>query len=297
MVVRLGRVTGSGTTSRDGSVTRACGPGDPTDRADGVRIGRAAEIVGVTPATLRRWEAYGLVAPARVAGSRSYAPEDLRRLKQVRRMVREEGLNLAGIRRILPPVVDSATPNHATGDAKHAGSRIRALRRQRGLSLKQLAAQTGVSASYVSLLERAQRAPSVAVLQKLAAALGANLLDVAQDGAREVAGAVVRSEERTRLRLGIPGAMMDTLARSPTDLEPLMFTVAPQAGSGTAYRHEGDEFLYVLAGSLEIVLNETSLHVLKTGDAMTFSSEEPHRWRNPGKEEALILWINTPPTF
>ena len=62
------------------------------------------------------------------------------------------------------------------------------------------------------------------------------------------------------------------------------------------YTHEGEEFIYVLRGDLEITVDGEE-YSLKTGDSFYFESATPHRWRNPGRKETLLLWVNTPPTF
>jgi uncharacterized cupin superfamily protein len=89
---------------------------------------------------------------------------------------------------------------------------------------------------------------------------------------------------------------MDLLAWGNTVMEPHLFHVAPGKGSGGAYAHPGEEFLFVLNGQLEISL-AGEIHRLSAGDSLYFDSSTPHTWRNPGKKETRILWINTPPTF
>jgi quercetin dioxygenase-like cupin family protein len=89
---------------------------------------------------------------------------------------------------------------------------------------------------------------------------------------------------------------MELLAWGNTVMEPHLFRVAPDAGSGDSYTHEGEEFLYVLRGQLRIIL-EKEEYLLKTGDSFYFESATPHHWRNPGRTETLLLWVNTPPTF
>jgi quercetin dioxygenase-like cupin family protein len=53
----------------------------------------------------------------------------------------------------------------------------------------------------------------------------------------------------------------------------------------------------VLQGCFEVTLDETLVFSLVAGDAMTFASNRPHRWWNPGDEPTVVVWINTPPTF
>jgi len=79
-------------------------------------------------------------------------------------------------------------------------------------------------------------------------------------------------------------------------MEPHLFRIAPKAGSGESYSHEGEEFLYVLRGELDISLQDEEYR-LKPGDSFYFESATPHRWKNPGRTETWVMWVNTPPTF
>ena len=76
-------------------------------------------------------------------------------------------------------------------------------------------------------------------------------------------------------------------------LEPMLFRVPPKAGDGS-YSHVGEEFIYMLKGTLEIWLGEVERHLLRPCDSFWFES---HRWFNPSDEDALLLWINAPLTF
>ena len=80
-------------------------------------------------------------------------------------------------------------------------------------------------------------------------------------------------------------------------LEPMLFRVPPKAGSDGLYSHVGEEFIYMLKGTLEIWLGELERHLLRPGHRFWFESNVGHRWFNPSDEDALLLWINTPPTF
>ena len=80
-------------------------------------------------------------------------------------------------------------------------------------------------------------------------------------------------------------------------LECMLFCVQPKCGSDGAYSHAGEEFIYMLAGTLEIWLDEMERHMLQAGDSFWFESNLGHRWFNPAEEEAVLIWINTPLTF
>ena len=105
----------------------------------------------------------------------------------------------------------------------------------------------------------------------------------------------MRPDQRKVLEAG-PGVRMELLAWGNTVMEPHLFRIAPQSGSGESYTHEGEEFLYILRGELHISLEEEE-YQLQPGDSFYFESATPHRWKNPGKTETWVLWINTPPTF
>ena len=134
---------------------------------------------------------------------------------------------------------------------------------------------------------------SVGTLRKLARFYGMNVLDLFEH--EDSTHPVVRKSERKALSGG-PGVNMELLARGHTVLEPHLFRVAPGSGSGSEYSHEGEEFMFLLQGELEIRLGDEKYR-LRSGDSMNFQSSTPHEWHNPGRKETLILWVNTPPTF
>jgi len=160
------------------------------------------------------------------------------------------------------------------------------------LSLAEVAQAVGISVGFLSALERSQMSGSVGTLRKLARFYKTNILDFfdAQGGESRQ----VRPGERKVLEGD--GVRMELLAWGNTVMEPHLFRVAPGAGSGDSYAHEGEEFIYVLRGQLEIGLNGEKYR-LKSGDSFYFESATPHRWRNPGRKETCVLWVNTPPTF
>jgi uncharacterized cupin superfamily protein len=73
--------------------------------------------------------------------------------------------------------------------------------------------------------------------------------------------------------------------------------LGPGATSEGAYDHAGEEFVYVLEGDVTFWIGEREHYRLHPGDALTFPSTLPHRWRNRARGETRLLWINTPPTF
>jgi DNA-binding transcriptional MerR regulator/mannose-6-phosphate isomerase-like protein (cupin superfamily) len=257
-----------------------------------LRISEVAHRVGVSSSALRAWEALGLVAPQRTASRyRLYTELDVRLLQRALFLRRARGLNPAAIVHVLKRqgIVSASSENGAL-----PGQRFRRLRMRRGLSLTQVAKATGVSVGFLSALERGQMRSSVATLRRIARFYRTNILslfEAARDNSR-----LVRPEQRKVLET-TAGVRMELLAWGNTAMEPHLFRVKPNGGSGESYAHEGEEFLHVLRGQFEIWLNKTEHYHLKTGDSLYFESSTPHRWRNPGRTETCLLWVNTPPTF
>jgi transcriptional regulator with XRE-family HTH domain len=179
------------------------------------------------------------------------------------------------------------------GAAGAIGGRLRQLRTRRGLSLATVAKAAGISVGFLSAIERSQMSASISTLRRLARFYKTNILDFfdpAEAGRRHV-----RPAERKVLEAG-PGVRMELLAWGNTVMEPHLFRIAPRAGSGESYTHEGEEFLLVLRGELQLALDREEYR-LRSGDSFYFESSTPHRWKNPGRSETWVLWVNTPPTF
>jgi quercetin dioxygenase-like cupin family protein len=134
---------------------------------------------------------------------------------------------------------------------------------------------------------------SITTLRKLAQFYKSNILEFFNPG--ESHSPLVRPKARKVLEVA-RGIRMELLAVGNPVMEAHMFRLAPGAGTEESYTHAGEEFLYVLRGEFTISLEEEEYR-LKTGDSFYFESTTPHRWSNPGKSEAQVLWINTPPTF
>src|SRR4029077_14501794 len=257
-----------------------------------LKIGDVARKVGMSPSVIRSWESLGLARPRRTQSKyRLYTAEDVKLLKRARFLRKARGLNAAAIVQLLKR--EGKVRPVADGNAGAIGGHLRQLRSKRRLSLAQVAQSVGISVGFLSALERSQMSGSVGTLRKLARFYKTNILDFF-DGTG-ISSRQVRPEQRKVLEAG-SGVRMELLAWGNTVMEPHLFRVAPEAGSGESYTHEGEEFLYVLRGQLTIML-ETEEYRLKAGDSFYFESATPHHWRNPGRAETWVLWVNTPPTF
>jgi DNA-binding transcriptional MerR regulator/mannose-6-phosphate isomerase-like protein (cupin superfamily) len=257
-----------------------------------LKIGDVARLVGVSPSVIRSWESLGLTRPQRTASKyRLYSAEDVSLLKRARYLRRVRGLNAPAIVQLMKR--EGVVQGAQDGTAGALGSHLRKLRSRKGFSLAQVASAVGISVGFLSALERSHMTASVGTLRRLARFYRTNILDFFDPA--ESNSPLVPPDKRKVLHAG-EGVTMELLAWGNTVMEPHLFRIAPNAGSGESYAHEGEEFLHVLQGELHIALNGQQYH-LKQGDSFYFESATPHQWKNPGKKETQLIWINTPPTF
>jgi DNA-binding transcriptional MerR regulator/quercetin dioxygenase-like cupin family protein len=257
-----------------------------------LRISEVARRLGISSSALRAWEALGLVSPRRTESRyRLYAESDVRLLQRAIFLRRARGLNPAAIVHVLKKQGLALAPPDAR---QSPGQRFRRLRIKRGLSLAQVARATSVSVGFLSALERGQMRSSVATLRRIARFYKTNIVSLVDTNGD--ATPLVRPTDRKILETDTK-VRMELLAWGNTAMEPHLFRIKPGGGSGESYSHEGEEFLHVLRGEFEIWLQHQGHYRLRPGDSLYFESSTPHRWKNPGRSETWLLWVNTPPTF
>ena len=256
-------------------------------------IGQVARLLGVSASSLRNWEKLGLITPVRNSGRyRLYSADDVRRLKRVQFLRRVKRINPPGILHLRRH--DAELLNLAATGSGEIGERLAQMRKARGLSVQAAANQAGLSAPFVSRVERGTARPAIAALKRLTAVYGASML--AFFNLQAPSRALVRPRDRRVFTAA--GVRIELLAfGGQLHMEAQLFLVAPRASSGGSYNHEGEEFIYMLSGKFEIWLDEVERYLLEPGDSLYFNSIRSHRWGCVGDEAAVLLWINSPPTF
>lgn len=176
------------------------------------------------------------------------------------------------------------------------GQKLRNLRKIRGLKLQELARATGLSASFLSMVETGKSDISLAKLQRVVQFYGitiGSLLD--GSGADRV---VTRADDRVLLDSPAEGVttrlMVPDLNRR---IEALLMTFEPGADYEGSLRHEGEEVIFIVEGRLELILDEDELHVLNEGDTASYSSTRRHKFRNVHPGRSVLYGVVTPPTL
>lgn len=184
------------------------------------------------------------------------------------------------------------------------GSHLRHARLVRGLRLRELAGKVNCSESLLSKIENDKVQPSLRMLHRILAHLDTSIgsLFSQQDDHERI---VMRAGKReliptgtNRLRKNVVGVKLEWLIPYPESklLSGAIHIVTPGGGSEGCIAHVGEEVGYILEGELELTV-ENKNYRLQSGDSFFFPSDLLHGYRNPGKTETRIIWINTPPTF
>ncbi|MCG6956555.1 MAG: cupin domain-containing protein [Gemmatimonadetes bacterium] len=174
------------------------------------------------------------------------------------------------------------------------GIRLLEVRRSRGLSLRALAASSGLSINAISRIEREESSPTVASLQRLASALDVPLIQLFRV-APECATVVVRHGEGLKSRSG--GVLIESLGAGLRGQRsgPFLMTLEPGASGGEeSIHHEGEEFVHCLEGEVEYTVG-TGRHHLAEGDSLLFLATQPHTCRNLVDRAARLLIVVVAP--
>ncbi|MGH3134778.1 MAG: cupin domain-containing protein [Gaiellaceae bacterium] len=179
------------------------------------------------------------------------------------------------------------------------GAAIRSRRRRQGLSLRDLSRLTGFSIGFLSLVERGQSSLALTSLYKVANALDSEVADFFQPNGgvpeEHPPPHVTRAGEHTEISIAGSTRTYQLLSDRARDrvLEPLLVTVQPTETIEEPYSHDGEEFAYVLSGSLVYIVAGTSYR-LGPGDSIYFPATVPHAIHNDTGEPTHVLWVLTP---
>ncbi len=186
-------------------------------------------------------------------------------------------------------------PSAKTSKAGVVGARIRDRRKELGLSLQALAARTGLTASFLSLIECNHNSPSLESLRRIAEALEVPFFFFTQS---ESHNPVVRQAERVTITFP-PGDLTCELLvpNLRSRLEVFIARVHPSAGNiARAPKHASEECLYVMEGALKVVLHNAE-YILNKGDSIYFHGSAVREICAQGRREAVFLSAITPPVL
>ncbi|MBP8125671.1 MAG: cupin domain-containing protein [Caldilineaceae bacterium] len=177
------------------------------------------------------------------------------------------------------------------GQVVQIGARIRRLRTERNLALRNLAESSGLSINTISLVERNKISPSVSTLHRIAVALDVPITAFFEDATEEQM--IIFTPARSRRAIAIPGGHMEKLGSGLAHqcIEPLLIRLEPGASSGReTIMHSGHELIFCVTGNLFYEVDGEQYH-LEPGDSLLFEAQLPHRWGNEGTSTVTAIML------
>jgi transcriptional regulator with XRE-family HTH domain len=179
------------------------------------------------------------------------------------------------------------------------GQRLAALRARRRVTLERLAEVTGFTKGYLSKIENSRKVPPIGSLARIATALDADIAYFFQTrdaAARDAVSVVHRKDRQPVVRGGTAfGYDYATLAHNRRNkrMEPFLFSFPRRIDRHVHFRHEGEEFLFILSGKVEFEVNGER-YILEEGDSLYFDSSLPHKGRALGAAAKAIVVTYSP---
>lgn len=175
------------------------------------------------------------------------------------------------------------------------GSNIRKIRKNKGLTLQDLASLVDLSAPYLSQIENAHVNFSLGTLQKISQALNVPIVKLIS---YEDVSSIKLIKAKNRQWYKLTGQAVESiLLSSMENLEICHIVLPPGEKTNDSDQHPGEEVCYVLKGSVHVILNEENTYELSENDMLYYKSSFPHRWENKTASPSEFLVINAPSSF
>ncbi len=177
------------------------------------------------------------------------------------------------------------------------GEKLRKLRLQRELTQEEMADRCELSKGFISQVERDLASPSIATLTDMLECLGSNLKEFFSETDDEKtvfsqSDMFVKEDEET-LRGSITWLVPSA---QKNEMEPILVELGEGGVTEESLPHEGEEFGYVLSGSV-VLENGGRKHRVRKGETFYIRGDQEHLLRNNASVPARVLWITTPPSF
>ena len=203
-----------------------------------------------------------------------------------------------GYRPMGSTLIPSAGGERSGRISSRVGEEIRQLRKRQGITIVELSKRSEQSTGYLSQIERGVSIPSVAAIERIAGALGVRVtwfFEAGEVSASSEGDIVVRKEGRRRLNYanGIQDLLLSPRLNGPVEM--FLSCFAPGSGNGEEWL-SADSYQtgVVLSGQLRLIVGDKK-YDLREGDSFAFDGTIRHKYSNPGKVEARVVWVFTRP--
>lgn len=263
-------------------------------------ISQVANMLGVVPGTIRNWEKAGLITVKRSDSNyRIFTVDDLATLRRVKEYSIDKHMGAHAIKLLLgggegaSDFEDSIRQQAEKQYSKKLTSeKWRELRKQKGYTLEEVSRSVGISVAHLSKLENGGNV-SLKLLRDLAHFYGESPLYFLEP-VRDEKHLVEKGGGDPLDVNGDPGIDMHSLvAMREHVMYPVLSEVQPGSGNKMPHTHNGEEFIYMFSGTLEVQLNDDPPYVLHAGDSFYYRGSDLHSWWNPSRRKARFLWIHS----
>ena len=178
------------------------------------------------------------------------------------------------------------------------GTKLKTLRSENSLTLKELSIKSGVSTTQISEIERGLTSPTISTLMKLISALGKDTSIFFERGDTKKVS-IVRKAERDLIVDQKNQVYIESLTKGIVDSNLKVIITHPKPGHDCipgGYEHPGEELIYVIKGRIQVTLDGEA-HVLEEGDSIHFRGEMNHIIKNITDKEVELIAVITPPNY
>lgn len=171
------------------------------------------------------------------------------------------------------------------------GEKIKYFRKQKNLTIKELAVLTGLSSGFISNLERNINSPSLSNLQHICEVLDINIVELIQSSVED--SPIVRKSERTEFfKTDNDKVRFELITDGKKELNAICITVEPNSEYGdSSWGHNYDEIGLVTKGVLNLTINNKE-YVLREGDSIYIKKFTPHSYHNSHYETCITYWFS-----
>ena len=180
----------------------------------------------------------------------------------------------------------------------NVGNRLKSLRKENNLTLKELSQESGVSTTQISEIERGLTSPTIMTLMKIISALGQET-SMFFEGDRCNKVSLVRKNERSLIIDRKNQVYIESLTKGIPNSKLRVIIVHPEPGRENipgGYQHVGEELIYVIKGQIQVSLDGEP-YILEEGDAIHFQAEMRHSIENITNSKVELLSVITPPSL
>ena len=169
------------------------------------------------------------------------------------------------------------------------------LRKQKGITLQELAEMTGLTKGYLSKIERSEKAPPYSTVNRIAIALGVDAAFLLSESSNELKDIRISFNKRGSGEVvetvgTFYGYKYEALASNKPGKNMVPYIIEPAFEEKGVFQHEGEEFMFVLEGRHELIYDGKS-YIMEKGDSVYFDAAVPHTGRSLGKKKARLLAI------